>query len=323
LKELKVLETLEAAWKKREIQGCFKDTEALRLFYGPGEGKGFLEQFAIDQFGAHCWITEWQSSKKSDQQTEISEITEFLKTKAFKSAVALFRPEKNVPGEPVVLFGAPPEGRFEVTENGARFWIQLLNVKHPGLFLDHAPLRKWLMSHSRDARVLNTFAYTGSLSVASGLGGASYVTTLDLSKPTTEWARENWILNGLPESSADFIFGDYFEWLPKMLKRKQLFDIVILDPPSYSRGKKGDFSTSRDLIKLHELALDVLAPQGLLITSLNSANVSKKKYWDEIQEASRSKKMKLTSVQEISLPESFPMRDREEPYLKGWVLRRV
>jgi 23S rRNA (cytosine1962-C5)-methyltransferase len=311
---------LNQAWLKRENLGAFEGTEALRIFYGPAEATGALENIAIDQFGKHAWVTEWEGSAQSGKPPV--EISEFLRRKGFLSAVALFRPEKNTPAEPEVLFGAPPSQAFSVKEDQAQFWIRLLEVKHPGLFLDHRPLRKWLVENARGWKVLNTFAYTGSLSVAAGLGGASHVTTLDLSKPTIQWAKTNWSLNGLSSEASDFIFGDYFEWLPKMAKRNDRFDCVILDPPSYSRGKKGDFSTSRDLVKLHEAALDVLAPNGVLITSLNSANVSKKKYWSEIEQACRSKKMKFNPIAEIKLPVSFPTRVQEEPYLKGWILQR-
>jgi 23S rRNA (cytosine1962-C5)-methyltransferase len=311
---------LSDAWLRREKSGEFQDSQAVRIFYGPSEAKGALENIAIDQFGKHAWVTEWEGGLQREKPTQ--EIISFLKEKGFLSAVALFRPEKNIPAEPEILFGSPPENAFEVKEDRARFWIRLREVKHPGLFLDHRPLRKWLAENSQGLKVLNTFAYTGSLSIAAGLGGASKVTTLDLSKPTIEWAKTNWALNQLSPESGDFIFGDYFEWLPKMAKRNDRFDCVILDPPSYSRGKKGDFSTSRDLVKLHQAALDVLEPQGILITSLNSANVSKKKYHSEIEQACRLKKIKLTELAEIKLPPSFPTRAGEEPYLKGWILKR-
>ena len=326
-----MLKNLESAWKLREETKSFENTEALRIFYGPTEGQGRSEiaaNIAIDQYGRHAWVTEWESSNgqsesKIERKAAINEIVEFLKKKNYQSAVALFRPEKNIPSEPEILFGEPPAERFSVHEGPAKFWIQLRELKHPGLFLDHAPLRKWLHGNMKGLKVLNTFAYTGSLSVAAGLGKASHVTTLDLSKPTIEWARANWSLNGLAEDASDFIYGDYFEWLPKLHRKDRQFDCVILDPPSFSRGKKGNFSTSKDLVALHEHALDVLAPGGFLITSINSANIAKKKYAAEIQAACKSKKMKLEIVREISLPPSFPIPAGEEPYLKGWVLKRL
>jgi 23S rRNA G2069 N7-methylase RlmK/C1962 C5-methylase RlmI len=323
------LPQLENAWSLREKTKSFEGTEAVRIFYGPTEGQEFLSEIAIDQYGSHAWVTEWESSRSRSEgaghKAAIQEVIEFLKKKKYLSAVALFRPEKDIPATPQILFGTPPLERFSVSEGAAKFWIQLQEVKHPGLFLDHAPLRKWLLSNTKGLRVLNTFAYTGSLSIAAGLGGAAHVTTLDLSKPTIEWARANWTLNDLAAEASDFIYGDYFEWLPKLHRKDRKFDCVILDPPSFSRGsskKKGNFSTSKDLVALHENALDVLAPHGFLITSLNSANVSKKKYASEIQSACKAKGMKLEVLREISLPASFPIPTGEEPYLKGWILKR-
>src|SRR5690606_24981460 len=153
------------------------------------------------------------------------------------------------------LFGEVPAGHFSVSEGGRSFLVQLQGVRHPGLFLDLAPLRDWLQARSQGWRVLNAFAYTGSLSVAAGRGGASHVTTIDLSRPTIRWAEENWRENVLPESSARFIAGDVFEWLPRLRREKAEYDCLILDPPSFSRGKKGSFSTAKDLRRLHELAI--------------------------------------------------------------------
>lgn len=186
---------LENAWNWREKLRLFAHTDAVRIFYGPGEGSGRdLEQIAIDRFGSHYWITYWESGKgershKSSEKT-LSAITSFLRDKGAASIVELARPERSVPSEPRVIWGNAPTGRFEIQENGAKFWIQLVGARHPGLFLDHLPLRNWLRAHSRGWRVLNTFAYTGSLSIAAGLGGATHVTTLDLSNPTIQWARK-------------------------------------------------------------------------------------------------------------------------------------
>lgn len=308
---------LQAAWKKREQWGAFQQSEAVRVFHGPGEGEGDFRKIAIDRFGEHYWITEWSPSSHLD------EVKDFLLAKAAKSAVHLVRPEKGIPGDPEVLFGTPPEERFAIAEGKLKFWIQLTGVKHPGLFLDHSPLRDWLVSSSRGKRVLNTFAYTGSLSVAAGKGGASEVTTLDLSKPTLEWAKSNWELNALPAKAGDFIFGDYFEWLPKLAKKSRKFDLVVLDPPSFSRGKKGSFSTAKDLERLHELALDVLEKGGILATSINSESVSQKKFYFEIHSAAKTKGRRLEVIRELAPPRTFPIRPSAGagPDLKGWILR--
>ncbi|HLD99792.1 MAG TPA: class I SAM-dependent methyltransferase [Bdellovibrionota bacterium] len=314
---------LERAWQWRRNRGYFgaeaEKSGAVRVFHGPGEGQGDLARLAIDVFGNHCWVTTWGKANKG----AIIEVSRFLADQAVESAVLLERPEHGIPSSPEILFGTPPSGRFEVREGDARYWISLLNVKHPGLFLDHAPLREWLRTRSRGWRVLNTFAYTGSLSIAAALGEAEKVTTLDLSKPTIQWARDNWTLNQLSNERGEFIAADVFEWLPKLKRSGERFDCVILDPPSFSRGKKGDFSTAKDLQKLHELAFDVLEPGGILITSINSANISWARFRTDVLAAASARKVRCAILRELGLPETFPTRLGHEAdrYLKGWMIR--
>ena len=101
------------------------------------------------------------------------------------------------------------------------------------------------------------------------------------------------------------------------------YDCVILDPPSFARGNQGSFSTAKDLRALHELALDVVAPDGVLATSINSANVSRAKFEAELLSAAKAKGRALEVLEEISQPDTFPSRlgDVEGRYLKGWILR--
>lgn len=319
---------LERAWSWRKERGVFEDNQAVRVFHGPGEGTGSLATIAIERFGSHYWVTEWERGEAyspKEIERRRARIIEFLKGIGAESAVALWRPAKGVPAEPEVLFGTPPAQPFEVTEEGARFWIRLREVKHPGLFLDHLPLRRWLRARASGLRVLNTFAYTGSLSVAAGLGGAAQVTTLDLSKPTVRWAEENWSLNGLAADRARFLSGDVFEWLPRLRREKQQYDCVILDPPSFSRGHKGSFSTSKDLERLHGLAIELLTPGGMLITSINSANVAWAKYENEVRAAAKKLGAKFEVLFRIDQPETFPtlLGAPDDRYLKGWALRKL
>lgn len=309
---------LENAWAWRQQRGILDESEALRVFHGPGEGEGELRQIAIDRFGDHYWVTQWRATSL------LPRIARFLESKGARSAVALLRPEKGIPEDPVAILSTPPADAVSVREaDGGRSLIRFTGTKHPGLFLDHAPLREWLRRRSRGWKVLNTFAYTGSLSVAAGRGGATDVTTLDLGKPAVRWARDNWELNGLPESGARWIAGDVFEWLPRLKREGQIYDCVILDPPSFSHGTKGRFSTAKDLEKLHALALQVLRPGGTLVTSINSANVSHLQYASDVRAAARKLSRSLSILSEINLPETFPTRlgASEDRYLKGWILR--
>lgn len=317
---------LENSWLLREEKGAIRSRIPVRVFYGPGEGRGDFQYFAIDRFEDHYWVTEWESQLSQGRtQKVLEQVIAFLKTKGARSVVGLARPERGVAPESQVYYGVPPVGRFVVVENGCRFWIQLEKTRHPGLFLDHEPLRRWLLESMNGLSVLNTFAYTGSLSVAATRGGAKHVTTLDLSKATIQWAKENSLLNEFPQDSQRFISGDVFEWLPRLKREGQKYDCLILDPPSFSHGKQGRFSTAKDLEKLHGLAMDLLTDRGYLVTSINSANVSWNKFETDLLAAAKSRKMEFLVLKQIDLPESFPTRFgvSSERYLKGWVLRRT
>ena len=304
---------LARAWRWREESGLLAEGGALRVFHGPGEGAGALRDWAMDASasitGSRVGTAAARAAAGAGRLLEIQRSPVRRRTGP---------PREGVAPLPEPLLGEPPREPFEAREGAARYWIRSLGSRHPGLFLDHAPLRQWLQDHARGWRVLNAFAYTGSLSVAAGLGGAAQVTTLDLAKPAVRWAEDNWRLNGLAEERGRFIAGDVFEWLPR-LARQGDFDCVVLDPPSFSRGKKGTFSTAKDLQKLHELALELLPRGGTLATSINSANVPRAKFEADVRAAARAQGRKLRVLHEIGLPETFPVRRGEDRYLKGWV----
>ena len=305
----------------------FERSDTFRVFHGPGEGTGDFRGIAVDRFRDHFWVTEWEGDspqRHSAKSSVLEQVVSFLKEKRASSVVGLSRPKQGTAPEAKVLSGVAPGERFKVREGRCEFLIQLEKTRHPGLFLDHEPLRKWLSEHCRGMRVLNTFAYTGSLSVAAGIGEAKEVLTLDLSKSSISWAKENLAINGLVGARYPLIAGDVFDWLPKFIRSKEKFDCVILDPPSFARGKSGDFSTLKDLEKLHGLAMDLLTPKGILITSINSANVAKKKFEEEVLSAARKRKMTFQVMAQVDLPETFPTVMGQSPlrYLKGWILRR-
>ncbi|MEZ5539160.1 MAG: class I SAM-dependent methyltransferase [Pseudomonadales bacterium] len=332
---------LAPAFARRESILALQKSNALRVFHGAGEVvcgetkfRTLLQQLSIDRFGGHAWLTFWDAEKGDGGRSLFAEklqqpLIVFLQ-KYFASAVLQYRPRKGVIGDPVVLFGTPPAERFVVHEGAAQFSVQLQGVKHPGLFLDHAPLRQWLLHNSKNLCVLNTFAYTGSLSVAAALGGASHVTTLDLSKATTRWAQENGELNGLRDERARWIAGDVFEWLPRLKReiaqgKQPAYDMVIADPPSFSRSDKAYFRQQK-INCAACLLLDVLAPNGLLITSINSAQISWTQYEKDLLQAAQQKGCRLQVLQRLEQPASFPNwldEQASERYLKGFILRVV
>lgn len=310
---------MKTSYEWRKNLGLLENTETLRIYYDPAT-------IAIDLFQEHAWITQWGNLRAF----LLPQAVDFLKElspwgKKIQSIVLMDRSQVASEKEVETLWGTPPASRFSVKENGIPYLIEMNKGKHPGLFLDHAPLRQWLASTQSKKRVLNLFSYTGSLSVAAGYAGADHVTTLDLSKSTIEWAEANWKNAGLDPQKARFIYGDVFEWLPKFIKKNEQYDTILCDPPSFSRSKNGVFSTNKDSQRLHELILPLLKVGGVLVTSINSENYPEQSFLRDIHYASEKTGSVLQVLKRIDLPESFATttKDLNARYLKGFYLIRL
>lgn len=160
-----------------------------------------------------------------------------------------------------------------VTENGLRALIRPGAGLSVGLFLDMRDVRAWVREHARERTVLNCFAYTCTFGVAALTGGAVRAVNVDVSRSVLEWGKRNYELNRLVAGAQDFINGDVFDWLKRFGKRAQQFEVVILDPPSYSTTKESRFSVQRDYARLAALAAQVVTPGGWLIACANAVEM--------------------------------------------------
>lgn len=146
------------------------------------------------------------------------------------------------------------------------FNIKPMGFKHTGLFPEQAVNWKYMMNKIRkrkqegkDTKVLNLFAYTGGATVACAYGGAS-VCHVDSSKGMVAWAKENLISSGLKDKPVRFIVDDVIKFVTREIKRGNKYDAIIMDPPSYGRGAKGEvWSIEKDLESLLELCVKLLS----------------------------------------------------------------
>jgi 23S rRNA (cytosine1962-C5)-methyltransferase len=160
---------------------------------------------------------------------------------------------------------------YEVSENGLKFWVNLSDYLDTGLFLDHRITRELVRELSKDKKVMNLFAYTGSFSVYAAAGGAKEVKTVDLSNTYIDWAKRNFQLNQLnDERKYSFVVSDVLQYLPVI--PSEAYDLIVMDPPTFSNSKKMKdiLDIQRDHVELINQAIRILAPGGILFFSTNA-----------------------------------------------------
>ena len=163
--------------------------------------------------------------------------------------------------------------RFHVVEEGGcKFWVNFEDYLDTGLFLDHRPLRLLIQQQAKGKHFLNLFAYTGSATVHAAIGGAASSVTVDMSNTYVDWARRNFVLNGIRDDHQ-LVRANCLQWLAEQAnaKQKPQFDLIFLDPPTFSNSKKMEeiFDVQKDHVQLIRNAATLLASGGTLYFSTN------------------------------------------------------
>ena len=180
-----------------------------------------------------------------------------------------------------VVWGGPPARR--VRENGVWYALNLTLNQDAGFYIDTRHLRSWLREHCAGLRVLNTFAYTGSLGVAAMAGGAKRVVQTDLNRVFLNVAKDSCSLNGFPIIKSDTLSGDFFRVTAGLRRRGELFDVVIADPPFFSTTAGGRVDMVSDSPRLLNKLRPLVADGGWLVAVNNALYLSGKDYLEELE----------------------------------------
>lgn len=173
--------------------------------------------------------------------------------------------------------------RTTVEEGGFRFEVDLAGRLDTGLFLDHRDTRKLIAEKAQGARFLNLFAYTGSATVYAAGGGASSTTTVDLSQTYLDWARRNMSANGLTGDEHEFVRADVMRWITEARRSGKRYDLVFVDPPTFSNSKamgKKTWDVQRDHVELLIGVTRLLSKNGEALFSCNLRSF--KPYLDDL-----------------------------------------
>ncbi|MEZ4483785.1 MAG: class I SAM-dependent rRNA methyltransferase [Syntrophotaleaceae bacterium] len=236
---------IEQAAALRNRHGRLDDTSAYRLVNSEGDG---LPGITVDRYGDFLMVQYFSRAWKPHLVLLVDVLQQVLQPAGI---YAKFRPQqtRQLATETSkryskLMAGQAAPQRLAVRENGLNFLVELEEGLNTGLFCDQRGNRADLMSRVAGQRVLNLFAYTGAFSVAAAAAGAKRVTSVDASSAYLDWARDNFAANRLNPKRHDFLLGDCFEVLAELGRKGAGFDVIIMDPPSFSTVGKSRFTTS-------------------------------------------------------------------------------
>lgn len=224
-------------------------------------------------------------------------------TRVFEKALVRREEDRS---SPTLIRGAQSLSKETVVqEAGVRYALDFAAGYSHGLFLDQRANRE-LLRRAAPKRLLNTFSYSCSFSVVAALGGAETV-SVDLSKKSLDRGRENFLLNGLePSDQFRFIADDVLEVLPRLIRRGEKFDTIILDPPTFSRGNKGKlWQVEEHLSSLLLETLLLVTPQARILLSTNCTNIDRPTLQYMIRDCLRKAELTGKMHREPALPD-FP-----------------
>ena len=268
------------------------DRDALRLFNGFYEG---LPGLVVDRYGPALVVFHY--GPPGEHQDLILDVSRWaLHNLAGLSTVLLKQrqhPDETVKNGTLILGSSLPGS---IREFGVKYALDLRMNQDAGFYLDTRDLRRWLIKNMSAQRILNTFAYTGSLGVAAGVGGANAVIQTDISSSFLRMAQDSWQLNQLPANRCQLLVGDFFRIVGRLRQQEQLFDCVILDPPFFSDTAAGRVDLQQNTVRLINKVRPLVGHEGYLVAINNALFHSGQDFMAEIDALCQSPYLQFESI---------------------------
>lgn len=302
---------LDAALRRRAALLGDGQTDAVRLFHDTADG---TPGFVLEKFGP-VLIAQFHSGRFTGDEAALREalrpvLSQTGCTAAYRkefaadraaAAAALDKAHRDA----APWLGAATPSLITIREYAARFVIRPYDGFSVGLFLEQRENRRRVTLAGRGRRVLNCFAYTCSFSVAAALGGAAETVSVDVSKRYLAWGRENFAAAGVPLDGHWFICSDVQDYFRRAARQGRLFDLIVLDPPTFGRIKETGrvFSIAQDLDRLVAGAIDRLAPGGELLLATNHRDTTLRRLEEAARRAAQQRR--IIRVEPLPPPADF------------------
>ena len=194
------------------------------------------------------------------------------------------------------FIGEPFDTKVEIVENGVRYYVDVKDGQKTGFFLDQKYNRRAVAKLCKGARVLDCFTHTGSFALNAGVAGAEHVTGVDASELGVAQARENAALNGLQER-VEFICEDVFDLLPRLEKQGERYDVVILDPPAFTKSRSSIKKAVRGYREINLRGMKLVKDGGYLATCSCSHFMDPELFTKTIGQAAQNVHKRLRQVE--------------------------
>ena len=194
------------------------------------------------------------------------------------------------------FIGKPFDTKVEIVENGVRFMVDVKDGQKTGFFLDQKNNRAAIHKFCKGKKVLDCFTHTGSFALNAGIAGASSVLGVDASALGIEQAKENARLNAL-EDKVNFICADVFELLPALEAQEERFDVVILDPPAFTKSRQAVKNAVKGYREINLRGLRLINDGGFLVTCSCSHFMDPELFAKTIREAANGAHKRLRQVE--------------------------
>lgn len=194
------------------------------------------------------------------------------------------------------FIGEPFDTKVEIVENGVRYYVDVRDGQKTGFFLDQKYNRRAVGKLCRGARVLDCFTHTGSFALNAGLCGAAHVTGVDASELGVNQARENAALNGL-QDRVEFVCADVFDLLPRLEKQGEKYDVVILDPPAFTKSRSSIKKAVKGYREINLRGMKLVKDGGYLATCSCSHFMDYELFTQTIGQAARNVHKRLRQVE--------------------------
>ena len=292
--------TIQAAIAARIDLFDEKHQSAFRLFNGFLEGN---PDIAIDLYARTVVIHNYADSP-AEGEILVEQAKEFLLSEFDWLRAIIVKTRKGQTAEQkkgILIFGEKADNR--IREHGVWYAVDLTMNRDASLYLDTCNLRAWAIANLTGKTVLNTFAYTGSLGVASQAAGAERVVQSDLNKKFLNVGKTSYTLNGFPIHKKDFQTADFWAHTNRLKREGELFDCIFLDPPFFADTNKGRVDLNQNSAKLINKVRPLIADGGYLVAINNALFVSGAEYVQTLEELCKDGYLEIEQF--IPVPEDF------------------